>query len=80
MIQDDSSYVPVHHTAADTPDKIRAGDFAAAVATLAAAAYQIADQPSRFGKRLSPEEILGMMKASGLERQWRASGIWPLQK
>ena len=81
MIQDDSSYVPVHHTAADTPDKADGAALAAAVATLAGVAYQIADQPVRFGRRLSPPEIQKMMEEpAGLERQWRASGIWPLSK
>ena len=79
MIQDDSSYVPVHHTAADTPDKADQAAFAAAVATLAATAFQLADEPDRFGRRLTPAEIQKMMdESAGLERQWRAAGIWPL--
>ncbi|MCI0708489.1 MAG: M20/M25/M40 family metallo-hydrolase [Ignavibacteriae bacterium] len=79
LLQDDASYFPVHHTAADTPDKIVLEDFTACVTTVAMTAYLIASQEERFGRRLTQSEIEDMMNASKIEYQWRAANIWPLQ-
>lgn len=76
LLQDSTSYFPVHHTVADTPDKVNPGDYAIAVATLAAAAYMIADMPERFGRRLSAEEVRKVAAQTKVEAQWRAAGIW----
>lgn len=79
MLQDDASYFPVHHTAADTPDKIVPEDFIACVNSLAVVAYQIAAQDQRFGRRLNATEVEEMMRVSNVEYQWRAANIWPLK-
>ena len=76
LLQDESSYFPVHHTVADTPDKIDPRDYASSVATLAATAYQIADRPRRFGRRLTREEVRRMADETRVGEQWRAAGIW----
>ncbi|HLG17443.1 MAG TPA: M20/M25/M40 family metallo-hydrolase [Blastocatellia bacterium] len=76
LLQDESSYFPVHHTIADTVDKADPRDFATAVATVAATAYQIADGSKRFGRRLSKAEVKKMAADSKVEDQWRAAGIW----
>ena len=76
LLQDEASYFPVHHTVADTPDKIDPRDYASAVATLAATAYQIADRPRRFGRRLTPEEVRRIADETKVGEQWRAAGIW----
>ena len=76
LIQDETPYFPVHHTIADTPDKIDPRDYASAVATLAATTYQIADRPQRFGRRLSSEEVRRMADETKVGEQWRAAGIW----
>jgi carboxypeptidase Q len=76
MIQEESAYLPVHHTAADTPDKVEPRDYAAAVATLAVAAYSIADRPARFGRRLTAAEVKRMADETKVGEQWRAAGIW----
>jgi hypothetical protein len=76
LLQDSSPYFPVHHTIADTPDKVNPGDYAIAVATLAATAYAIADMPERFGRRLSAEEVKQMAAQTKVDVQWRAAGIW----
>ncbi|HEX6625241.1 MAG TPA: M20/M25/M40 family metallo-hydrolase, partial [Pyrinomonadaceae bacterium] len=76
MLQDESAYLPVHHTIGDTPDKVEPRDYAAAVATLAVAAYSIADHPQRFGRRLTPEEVKKMADETKVADQWRAAGIW----
>ncbi|HEX7314987.1 MAG TPA: M20/M25/M40 family metallo-hydrolase [Pyrinomonadaceae bacterium] len=76
LIQDETPYFPVHHTIADTPDKIDPRDFASSVATLAATAYQIADRPQRFGRRLNTEEVKRMADETKVGEQWRAAGIW----
>lgn len=79
MLQDDAPYFPVHHTAADTPDKAEIRDFTSCVVALAATTHQLADQPKRFGKRLNAMEIGKMMQDSNIEYQWRAAKIWPLK-
>ena len=76
LIQDETPYFPVHHTIADTPDKIDARDFASSVASLAATAYAIADARRRFGRRLSAEEVRRMADETKVGDQWRAAGIW----
>ncbi|HEX8283622.1 MAG TPA: M20/M25/M40 family metallo-hydrolase [Pyrinomonadaceae bacterium] len=76
LLQDEAPYFPVHHTVADTPDKIDPRDFASAVATLAATAYRIADRPRRFGRRLTPVEVRRIADETKVGDQWRAAGIW----
>lgn len=76
LIQDETPYFPVHHTIADTPDKIDARDFASSVAALASTAYAIADARQRFGRRLTTEEVRRMADETKVGEQWRAAGIW----
>jgi hypothetical protein len=76
LIQDETPYFPVHHTIADTPDKIDPRDYASAVASLAATSYTIADAPARFGRRLNAEEVRRMADETKVGDQWRAAGIW----
>ncbi|HSF24591.1 MAG TPA: M20/M25/M40 family metallo-hydrolase [Blastocatellia bacterium] len=76
MLQDESLYFTVHHTVADTYDKADVRDFGTCVATLAVTAFTIADQPKRFGRRLSGEEVKRMAAETKVDQQWRAAGIW----
>jgi hypothetical protein len=76
MLQDESLYFTVHHSVADTFDKADARDYATCVATLAVTAFTIADQPARFGRRLSAEQVKKMAAESKVDEQWRAAGIW----
>ena len=76
LLQDETPYFPVHHTIADTPDKIEPRDYAAAVAVLAATTYMIADRQQRFGRRLTAEEVKRMADETKVGDQWRAAGIW----
>jgi hypothetical protein len=76
LLQDESSYFPVHHTIADTTDKVEPRDYAAAVATVTATAYAIADQSNRFGRRMSAAEVKKMAAETKVDEQWRAAGIW----
>lgn len=77
LIQDEASYLPVHHTVADTPDKVEPRDLATAVAVLAATAYRIAERDDRFGRRLTADEVRGMARETKVDDQWRDTGIWP---
>jgi carboxypeptidase Q len=76
LLQDETPYFPVHHTIADTPDKIDPRDYASAVAVLAATAYQIAERTERLGRRLNAEEVKRMADETKVDEQWRAAGIW----
>lgn len=77
LLQDDSPYFPVHHTAADTFDKANPRDYSTAVATMAATTFMIADSPKRFGRRLTRDEVKKMAADTKVDEQWRAAGIWP---
>ncbi|HXG94424.1 MAG TPA: M20/M25/M40 family metallo-hydrolase [Blastocatellia bacterium] len=76
MIQDESVYFTVHHSIADTVDKADPRDYATCVATLAATAFNIADAKTRFGHRLTADEVKKMAAESKVDEQWRAAGIW----
>ncbi|HSB12764.1 MAG TPA: M20/M25/M40 family metallo-hydrolase [Blastocatellia bacterium] len=76
LLQDESVYFTVHHTIADTVDKADVRDFATCVAAVAATTFSIADQTSRFGRRLSSAEVKKMAAESKVDEQWRAAGIW----
>jgi carboxypeptidase Q len=45
---DNTRYFYIHHTAADTVDKISPGEVARAAASIAVMAYVIADMPMRL--------------------------------
>lgn len=47
---DSSKYFVIHHTEADTVDRIDPGDLAKHVAAIAAMAYVVADMPGRLGE------------------------------
>jgi carboxypeptidase Q len=47
---DGSLYFTIHHTPADTIDKIEPGDLARCVAALAVMSYVVADLPQRLGR------------------------------
>ncbi len=76
MMQDPLDYFTIHHSTPDTLDKVNPGDLLFNAAVLAVTAYNIAEQPERFGRRLSPEEVKKLAADSGLARQLRAVGIW----
>jgi carboxypeptidase Q len=76
LLQDESVYFTVHHTVADTFDKADARDYATCVATVAGTTFEIADQASRFGRKLSSDEVKKMAAESKVDVQWRAAGIW----
>jgi hypothetical protein len=47
---DSTKYFVIHHTQADTVDRIDPGDMARHVAALSAMAYVVADMPIRLGE------------------------------
>jgi carboxypeptidase Q len=47
---DGSKYFLIHHTEADTVDKIDPSDLSKCVAAMTAMAYVVADMPQRFGE------------------------------
>ena len=54
---DSSKYFLIHHTEADTVDRIDPTDLAKHVAALAVMAYVVADMPQRFGEAQAPTEL-----------------------
>ena len=59
---DDTVYEDIHHTAADTIDRVDAHNLAAGAAAVAATAYAIADAPERIAPRLDRRAVARMRK------------------
>jgi carboxypeptidase Q len=59
---DDAVYEEIHHTAADTMDRVDAHNLAVGAAAVAATAYAIADAPARIAPRLDRRAVARMRK------------------
>jgi carboxypeptidase Q len=71
-----SHYGDVHHTPADTFEKVNAGALAAASAVLAVTAYAIADAPERLAKRLDHATVAKNLKKAELADELASGGYW----
>jgi Iap family predicted aminopeptidase len=59
---DDSKYEDIHHTAADTLDRVDAQHLATGAAVVAATAFTIADAPARIAPRLDRRTVERLLK------------------
>ena len=81
--QNSSGYSCIHHSAADTFDKIGAGTLSQNATTLALLVFWMADHPQRLGERWPAEDTARMLRAKGAadflrdERLWMPSGAAP---
>ncbi len=60
-----------HHTIVDTFEKIHPSLLGIHTAMMAVIAYQFANAKERPGRRLSPAEVVGLLKKTGLEPLYR---------
>jgi len=73
---DDAKYEDVHHTPSDTIDKVDRRDLAIGAATIAIAAYAIADAEQPLARRLDHTAVGTMLAAAGMDRMLQLHGLW----
>ena len=62
---------------ATSPDKAEIGELKRNIAIVAVAAFDIAERAEPLGPRQSHAEIESLLKATGLDEQMKAAGVWP---
>ncbi|HKV28708.1 MAG TPA: M20/M25/M40 family metallo-hydrolase [Candidatus Acidoferrales bacterium] len=76
--QDPDDYMMNYHAASDTYDKINFAQLKRNEAVAAATAYAVADLPERLGSRQTRKQIERLMKSTGLEKEMKETGFWPM--
>ncbi|MCI0340664.1 MAG: M20/M25/M40 family metallo-hydrolase [Planctomycetales bacterium] len=66
-----------YHTAADTLEKVPAGDQHAAAAGIAALAWALADAETHPWRRQTPDEVRDMLEKEKLREELEAEEAWP---
>jgi Iap family predicted aminopeptidase len=74
--QDTKEYVVIHHSAADTLDKVDASILARNAGIEAILAFWIADRPERCAGPLAAEQTRQMLIDRGQENYLKISGLW----
>ncbi len=73
---DGSHYMDIHHTPADTFEKVSSGSLARGAAIIAVTAYAIADAPERIVKRLDHATVAKNLKKAELTEELASGGYW----
>jgi hypothetical protein len=73
---DMAGYDRIHHTAADTVEKVDAHALASGVAVLAVTAYALASSTAAFAPHLDRAAVVELLKPEGLDEMMRAFGLW----
>ena len=73
---DEAPYEQVHHTAADTIDKVGRRDLAIGTAVIAITAYAIADAERPIAKHLDRAGVARMLAAARMDRVLQLRGMW----
>jgi carboxypeptidase Q len=76
--QEPANYMLNYHAASDTYDKVDFSNLKRNVAIAAITVFALADGPGRIGPRQSRAEIEQLMKVTGLDRDLKNQGMWPL--
>lgn len=71
LLVERADYDVRHHTIVDTFEKIHPGLLGVHTAMMAVIAYQFANASERPGRRLSPAEVVELLKKTGLEPLYR---------
>ncbi|HEY1337143.1 MAG TPA: M20/M25/M40 family metallo-hydrolase [Bryobacteraceae bacterium] len=74
--QDASPYLPPYHAESDTFDRINARELRANAAVATALVWSLAENPERFGRRLSRAEVQKLLTETKLDQQMKAFGQW----
>jgi hypothetical protein len=73
---DETKYDQVHHKASDTIDKVDRHDLAVGAATVAIAAFAIADAAQPIAPHLDRPAIAAMLAAARMDRVLQMYGMW----
>jgi carboxypeptidase Q len=76
--QEEANYLSNYHAASDTFDKIDVQELKRNTAIAAVTAFSIAERAAPLAPRQSRAEIGSLLKASGLDKQMKITGLWPL--
>lgn len=74
--QDAAPYLPEYHAESDTLDKVNSRELKANAALASALVWWLADNPERFGRRLSRSEVEKLLVETKLDVQMKAFGQW----
>lgn len=74
--QDAAPYLPDYHAESDTFDKVDAREAQANAAIATVLVWRLADDPERFGRRLTRAEVEKVIADTKLEAQMKAFGQW----
>ena len=76
--QEEANYLPNYHAASDTLDKVDILQLKVNTAIAAVTAFGVAERAEPIGPRQSRAEIETLLKTSGLDKQMKTGGLWPL--
>ncbi|HVB35973.1 MAG TPA: M20/M25/M40 family metallo-hydrolase [Candidatus Acidoferrales bacterium] len=76
--QEPDDYMTNYHAASDTYDKVDFAQLKRNEAIAAVTAYAVADLPQRLGVRQSRKQIEQLMSNTGLEKEMKETGFWPM--
>jgi hypothetical protein len=74
--QDATAYLPNYHAESDTFDKVNARELKANTALASGLIWSLAENPERFGRRLTRDEVRKLVIDSKLDTQMKAFGQW----
>jgi len=74
--QDAIPYLPNYHAESDTFDKVNEREARANAAIATALVWKLADDPERFGRRLTRAEVEKLVTDTKLDAQMKAFGQW----
>ena len=74
--QDATAYLPNYHAESDTMDAVNSRELRANAAIASALVWHLAENPQRFGKRQSREEVGKLITDTKLDVQMKAFGQW----
>ena len=77
-IQDPANYMLNYHAASDTFDKVDFKELKRNAAIAAVTTYALADGAERIGPRQSRAQIEELLRQSGLDKEMKGAGFWPL--
>lgn len=76
--QEPANYMLNYHAASDTFDKVDISALKQETAIAAVSAFALADSTDRVGPRQSRSEVQQLLEQTGLDKDMKAMGFWPL--
>jgi Zn-dependent M28 family amino/carboxypeptidase len=74
--QDAAPYLPNYHAESDTFDKVNTRELRANTAIAASLVWRLAEDPERFGRRQTHDEVMKLVQDTKLDVQMKAFGLW----